>query len=87
MCLNTVLQVNVSVHLIGKNSYPVSASLFVSQRAEAGVSNDALPTNLVLNDSLIWDTGEGDIMKTVTLNLPQAVCLHSDATKPHMLAG
>jgi len=80
MCLNTVIQVNVSVQLIGRNRYPVSASLAVSQRAEAGVSNDALPTNLVLNDSLFWDAGEGDIMKTVTLNLPQAVRIHSDAT-------
>ena len=77
-----VLQVNVSVHLIGQNSFPVSAVLTVSQRAAAGVSNALLPVSVIMTDALFWDTNESGLIRTVTIKLPQKVSALSNIAIP-----
>ena len=73
-------QVNVSLYLVGENTEPVTASLNVFQRSPAGVSNAALPDDLVLDEALYWDAAEYGSPKTITVSLPQAVSCQGDPT-------
>lgn len=77
------LQVNISVLLVGENSFPVTASVTVSQRAAPGAGGAALPADLVMDEALFWDAGEYCSVKALNVLLPDKV--RSSGTTPAIL--
>ena len=66
------LQVNISVLLVGENSFPVTASVTISQRAAPGSSADA-PPDMVMDEALFWEAGEYGTVKKLSVDLPKMV--------------